>query len=269
MIKTPLRFPGGKSKYIKIMSPYFPENFKEYREPFIGGGSVFLYLKQIYPERKYWINDLNENLYLFWKILKENPKNMHDYLIKNKVSITSEESITKNFIYHQQIIYNNDKSSEFEKACAYYVVNKNSYSGLEKGTNSISSFYKNYTINCINNLLEVSKLLQNVKITNLDYSELLNNDDEIFLYNDPPYYLKDGSNIYGKDGYLHKIFDHNRFYEEIKKSKNKILISYNECPEILEKYKDFNIEKWEALYCINTGINKKTTLKSEILIKNY
>ena len=39
-LKTPLRYPGGKSKAIKTLSPWFPQIISEYREPFIGGGSI-------------------------------------------------------------------------------------------------------------------------------------------------------------------------------------------------------------------------------------
>ena len=39
-LKTPLRYPGGKSKAIKTLTPWFPQIISEYREPFIGGGSI-------------------------------------------------------------------------------------------------------------------------------------------------------------------------------------------------------------------------------------
>ena len=45
-VKSPLRYPGGKSKAIKQIFSYVPK-FKEFREPFLGGGSVFFALKQI------------------------------------------------------------------------------------------------------------------------------------------------------------------------------------------------------------------------------
>ena len=74
-IKTPLRYPGGKSKALKKILPLVPK-FKEFREPFLGGGSVFIALKQIYPECKYWINDLNNDLHHFWKSLKNEPEKL-------------------------------------------------------------------------------------------------------------------------------------------------------------------------------------------------
>ena len=58
MIKSPLRYPGGKSRAIKQIQGQFPDkfNFSEYREPFVGGGSMFIYLKQVYPNIDIWIN---------------------------------------------------------------------------------------------------------------------------------------------------------------------------------------------------------------------
>ena len=51
LIKTPLRYPGGKSKASTKMDQYFPDfsNYKEYREPFLGGGSVAIHITKTYP----------------------------------------------------------------------------------------------------------------------------------------------------------------------------------------------------------------------------
>jgi DNA adenine methylase len=46
MTKSPLRYPGGKSKAIDNIIPHIPLDIKEFREPFVGGGSVFLGFKK-------------------------------------------------------------------------------------------------------------------------------------------------------------------------------------------------------------------------------
>jgi site-specific DNA-adenine methylase len=66
MIKSPLRYPGGKSRIAKIIVKNFP-NFAEYREPFLGGGSVFIETKQQFPDKKFWINDAYFDLFKFWE----------------------------------------------------------------------------------------------------------------------------------------------------------------------------------------------------------
>jgi DNA adenine methylase len=64
MIKSPLRYPGGKSRAVDTIMKMIPD-FDEFREPFLGGGSVFVHVRQRYPDRRYWINDLYPELYGF------------------------------------------------------------------------------------------------------------------------------------------------------------------------------------------------------------
>ena len=46
LIRTPLRYPGGKHRVSDMLVENVCTDFEEYREPFVGGGSVFLKLKQ-------------------------------------------------------------------------------------------------------------------------------------------------------------------------------------------------------------------------------
>ena len=82
-IRSPLRFPGGKSRALKQILPIVP-NFEEYREPMVGGGSVFFSLKQLFPEKIFWINDINKELFLFWKACKSNNQELLGEVIKLK-----------------------------------------------------------------------------------------------------------------------------------------------------------------------------------------
>ncbi|MDR2683946.1 MAG: DNA adenine methylase [Prevotellaceae bacterium] len=62
MLKSPLRYLGGKSRAVKTIVKLLPD-FDKFREPFLGGGSVFVYVKQRFPNKKYWTNDLCAKLY--------------------------------------------------------------------------------------------------------------------------------------------------------------------------------------------------------------
>ena len=70
-LKTPLRYPGGKSRAVTKMENYFPDlsNYVEFREPFLGGGSVAIYIAKKYPHLKITVNDLYEPLVNFWQNL--------------------------------------------------------------------------------------------------------------------------------------------------------------------------------------------------------
>ena len=71
-LKTPLRYPGGKSRAVPKLAQYFPDlrDYDEFREPFLGGGSVALYVTKRYPDIKIWVNDLYEPLVNFWQQLQ-------------------------------------------------------------------------------------------------------------------------------------------------------------------------------------------------------
>ena len=69
MIRSPLRYPGGKSRAVERIADLVPA-FDEFREPFVGGGSVFIHLKQKFPEKRFWINDKYAELIAFWRALQ-------------------------------------------------------------------------------------------------------------------------------------------------------------------------------------------------------
>ena len=85
-LKTPLRYPGGKSRAVKKMAEFFPlfKDYDEYREPFLGGGSVALYITQMYPHLDIWVNDLYEPLYNFWCELRDNANEIRSQLVQLK-----------------------------------------------------------------------------------------------------------------------------------------------------------------------------------------
>ena len=86
-LKTPLRYPGGKSRATKKMAQYFPlfyPDYTEFREPFLGGGSVALYISQMHPHLDVWVNDLYEPLYNFWVQLQKNGDEITNQLVQLK-----------------------------------------------------------------------------------------------------------------------------------------------------------------------------------------
>ena len=85
-LKTPLRYPRGKSRAVSKLFQYLPDlsRGKEYREPFIGGGSVAIEIGKRYPKMNIWVNDLYEPLYNFWCELRDNGREMRDQLVQLK-----------------------------------------------------------------------------------------------------------------------------------------------------------------------------------------
>ena len=171
------------------------ENYEEWREPFLGGGSFPIAITKRYPDMKIWVNDLYPALYNFWTQLQSSGSEMSERLLEIKDSCVNSD-VAKTILGEQKEIINDDVSSDFDKAVAFYYANKNSFSGLtETGTFSESSHDRNFMRGNIMKLVSFQKLIRNWKITNGDYSALLEKSDNTFVYLDPPYELtKQNSN---------------------------------------------------------------------------
>lgn len=262
-VKSPLRYPGGKSKALKQILPIVPE-FSEFREPMVGGASIFFALKQIFPDRKFWINDLNSELYLFWKFSKENVEQIMCEIKRVKSEIKDGKEL-----YLKTI---NDKElTEFQRAVRFFILNRITFSGLaESGGYSEQAFKTRFTDSSIERLRQASQILQSTKITNQDYEKvILKEGHDVFIFLDPPYLSKSKSKLYGKDGKLHLNFDHERFAEVMKKCNHKFLITYDDSPEVRKLFSFANIYEWELQYGMNNYKQEKALKGKELFISNY
>ena len=93
-LKTPLRYPGGKSRACGKMAQYFPnlKDYTEYREPFLGGGSVAIYISQMHPHLKITVNDLYEPLMNFWSNLQMFGGELYTELKNLKITNCNQDS---------------------------------------------------------------------------------------------------------------------------------------------------------------------------------
>ena len=264
MIKSPLRYPGGKSRAVNLISTLIPD-FDEYREPFVGGGSVFVYLKQNFPNKKFWINDIYNNLYLFWK----ETKNRTDELLLQIKTWKRETKEGKDlFVF---LNANIDKFDDLKKAAAFFAFNRITFSGTtESGGFSNAAFQKRYTESSIERVKQLSKILPDTKITNFDYQEVVEtNGKNVFIFLDPPYFSATKSALYGKNGNLHKGFDHERFSQVMKNTTHKWLITYDDSLYIRELFSFANIFSWDLSYGMRNVNKNSNHIGKELFISNY
>ena len=210
--KTPLKYPGGKSRFTATIDKQLPSQCSEYRECFIGGGSVAIYLTKKYPDLKIWVNDLLEPLANFWIQLRDNGEELHRQVVEMRRQHQDPEDV-EGLIKGSIQAMQNDSLPPLVRAVAFYIANRCSFSGLY-GTKSMVSSVTNWKEHQCDQLLLYSRLIQNWKITNLDYKELLCDDVKVFVYLDPPYEIS-SSNLYGNKGEMHSQFDHDDFAENL------------------------------------------------------
>ena len=267
-LKTPLRYPGGKSRAMKNLGKYIPRDIKRFHDPFLGGGSIALWVTQNIPDADIWVNDLYVNLFYFWTELKLDPSFLVNELTKIKDDIKDDPEKGKQKFYEMKEKIKN--ATPFFSAVYFFALNKMSFSGLGESSGfSAMALKSNFSYRSIDVLPEYSALIQKWKITNLDYTQLYSDDPDTLIILDPPYQIE--SFLYGKGGNHHRGFDHDKFAKECCRAKAKQLITYNSSEIIKSKFPDWEKIEWDLTYTMRSDekYTKAQKKRKELILKNY
>lgn len=276
-IKPFVKWAGGKNGLINSLISFIPKNFNSYFEPFVGGGALFFYLKNlnILNSKKIYLNDKNVELINAYKQIKINPNKLLEELeiLKNNHS--------KEYFYK---IRNLDRDSNFYslsevfRAARFIYLNKTCFNGLcrynAKGNfNTPMGNYKNPKIYDKDLIFSVHKVLKNVSITNKDFEVIsLKAKKGDFVYFDPPYYPlnKTSSFVSYTDNFsaneqirLYKLF------KMLDCEGIKVLQSNSNTDFIKELYKDFEIIEVISKRAINCKGDKRGKITELIIRGNY
>ena len=111
----------------------------------------------------------------------------------------------------------------------------------------------------------LEKRMANVIVENQDFETLVRHydRDDAFFYLDPPYFATEGMypGGFGTD-------DHERLRDLLFSIKGRFLLSYNDCPEIRELYKDCEIFSFSRTHSMAQRYEAGKEFK-ELLIANY
>jgi len=265
MSKSPLRYPGGKSRAVKFLDQYIPE-YKELREVFFGGGSLSFYCIQKFADKKYLASDLNYELYCFWSQLKDNSVE----LIRSVQHIYDTVDNGKE-LFNKIIAWRNDELTELQRAVDFFVLNRITFSGVvDSGGYSQGSFDARFTQSAIERLKDATTIVEKIEFYCEDFSYLVAKPGKsVFLFLDPPYHAATKSKLYGKNGILHTSFNHQQLFESLKNCPHKWLITYDSSEYIKNLYKDFYQVDWQLQYGMTNSGNNPSVLGQELLIANY
>jgi len=272
-LKTPLRYPGGKSRACAKMAAYFPNlrECTEFREPFLGGGSVAIYVSKKYPHLKITVNDLYEPLMNFWSNLQMFGTDLYTELKNLKTTYCNQDSARCLFAEMKDII-NDRTKTDLDRAVAFYVVNKCSFSGLtESSSFSAQASDSNFSMRGIEKLPEYSEIISGWHINQYSYEYCFreNIHDGLFMYLDPPYDIKD--NLYGKKGAMHKGFDHDKFAEDCSNSSIPQMVSYNSDQLVKDRFKDWSAAEFDLTYTMRSvgHYMREQKDRKELILMNY
>lgn len=241
---SPLRYPGSKQKVMKLIRPYWEKvmlQTHEYREPFLGGASIYLNL--LTHGKKIWLNDKDNNIATLFKVIRDYPNDLCDMI----------KDVHPTIELWEKIRYSSP-SIEIDIAFKTLFLNRTNYSGILSAA-PIGGFRQEseYPIHCrwnaeelVKRILHCSLKFKDVKITSDDFlfPIVAPSKGNVFLMIDPPYYIK-GNQLYD-EGMSHE--DHLRLRDLLATTNHKFLLTYDNCNEIIELY-----SKLPGIHFFNTG----------------
>jgi len=289
-----LKWAGGKGQLLSQLSEHLPERISKepftYIEPFVGGGAMLFYMLQHFSNiRKAVINDVNEDLILTYRIIKDDVETLIanlERLEKEYLAITDQDKRIQLF-YEVREKYNQHIGDCIERASQLLFLNKTCFNGLfrvnKKGYFNVPyGRYANPTICNAKQLRADSQLLQSaqVEICLGDYAQTLKHIDGLtFVYLDPPYRPLDATSsftAYAKGdfndddqralaSFCHQLSERGCLWME----SNADCSAKNPEDTFFEDlYKEYRIERVYASRFINANPEKRGKL-TELVINNY
>ncbi len=248
--KSLLRYPGGKTRGVEIISQYFPSGLTEVCSPFFGGGSIELFLtgKGI----KVFGYDIFNPLVEFWQCTLKDANILAD-------AVQAFYPLSKQRFYELQAEQMHFKT-KLERAAVYYVLNRSSFSGATL-SGGMSPQHPRFTQSSIDRLRNFYN--PNLTVNKLHFNAAIAKHGNMFLYLDPPYIIE--STLYGRKGDAHKGFNHNELAEILQK-RNQWILSYNDCAEIRKLYKGYRIitPNWKYGMSSNKISNEVLILSDDV-----
>lgn len=224
-INSPFRYAGGKFYARKLILEHVP-NHTHYIEPFVGGGSIFFAKPKVEFN---WLNDADPELINTYLIIQNRPQELVD-------ALEGEEALKERHGWYKNEY---QPQNELERAKRWYYLNRTSYSGIMNMKNCYWGYGDKYSMRPENwgrNILRTSEKLKDVKFTNLDFENVIDNaPDGAFLFVDPPYFNADQDKFYT---FFFSKEDHLRLNECLKRNSHRIkfLLTYDNSKEIRELY---------------------------------
>lgn len=197
-----LKYPGAKNRLAKWLVEFIPEH-RVYCEPFFGGGAVFFNKKPCYNEI---INDLDDDVYNFFKVLRNNGEALSEKILLTPYGRTEYEKA----YYQSADIEDLEKARLFAIKCWQGFGCGNRYkNGFRRGLGGKSPNPAKAWNELPETLLFATERLKNAQIEKKNAIELIKSlkGKDTFIYADPPYLM----NTRKKYLYNHEMTDDEHF----------------------------------------------------------
>ena len=237
-LRSPLRYPGGKSRAVKLLLPYIPESESRIMSPFIGGASLELALvNRGHSVQGY---DAFSPLVNFWQQALADAAE-----VARKVRASFDLPLARHIFYQVQYWIRQGIPDSILHAASYFAINRSSFSGATL-SGGMSPGTPRFTESAINRLAAFRVPDNRLAVNSADFRQSIPEHNDEFLYLDPPYALAQ-SNLYGDKGSHHDGFDHLAL-AELLTARDRWVLSYNDCPLVRRLYRNCRIENLHWQY---------------------
>lgn len=257
-----LKWAGGKTQLLPDIFKRFPQVFRRYHEPFLGGGAVFFNLG---PSRAS-LSDINADLVAAYTAIRDNVESVIEELRHHKASEDHYYQVRALQTEGMAVAQNAARTIFLNRTCfnGLYRVNKKGQFNVPFGKNA------NPTICNADNLRLVSLVLQNVDIQHRDaFAAGAKVQKGDLVYFDPPYdpVSKTASfTSYAKGGFGHEEQERlAHLFGQLANRGASVVLSNSDTPFIRELYKDFRVERVFARRAINSRADRRGQV-SEVLV---
>jgi len=299
--KPIVKWVGGKTQIIDNLIVDFPKEINNYREIFLGGGSVLFallsYVKNgaIKLHGNLYAYDLNEPLIYMYKNIQTNHNALYNELQniitdfnlcgngklnRKPANIEEARELKENYYYWIRSEYNKLCSTDRQSvlvSAMFIFLNKTCFRGIFRvGPNGFNVPYGNYKKPEIINKLhldEIHHLIQNVIFDCCDFTtSLVNVEPNDFVYIDPPYAPETDTSFVAYTEYGFNLDHHTSLFTLIHTltDMNKKMMLSNADVRLVRD--SFAHEKYSitSILCKRSINSKNPNAKAkEVIIKNY
>lgn len=288
-----LKWAGGKGQLLSEIGKYYPfaekKHIKKYAEPFVGGGAVLFDILNKHSVDEIYISDINAELINTYITIRDNLDELISRLKAMESDYLAKDADARKKAYLEARarfnVLKRDGIRDAEAATLMIFLNRTCFNGLYR-VNKAGDYnvpmgaYKNPQICNEDNLLNVSKKLQNANIVCGDYKDSASFiDAKTFVYFDPPYRpLTKTANF---TSYTEQLFDDNKqlelanFVQDLD-NKGALIVISNSDPKNTDENDNFfddayskqNIRRVAANRMINRNSDARGKI-NELLITNF
>ncbi len=269
-----LKWAGGKSQLLAQYTDLFPKTYRNYYEPFLGGGAVFFNLQ---PKRSF-LSDINLEVINVYRCIRDQVEEIITHLHQH-------------YLHHDESYYYDVRSrveetaewfwigNNVERAARILYLNKTCFNGLYR-ENSKGHFnvpigrYKNPSIYAPDLLRACAKQLKSARIEPVGFEDVLRRarSSNDFVYFDPPYHpLNQTSSFTSYTRYSFNEADQIRLrdtFERLRARGVHVMLSNSDCEFVRDLYSGFNIHTIYASRHINSQGTKRGKI-TEVLVTSY